>query len=1204
MWRANGHTRAAYAMKPSSFYMNSINMNILSRFIAMSSLLCLGVNAQAQRFYNLSPEDVKIETKLPIFACSIPLSGAFSDSVYTAFIRYPEFIDMSPSDVANFRRLSDSIPMSLPKIRQQVVTSRKQGALEVEFCPVIYREGKYQVLVSFMLGVSSKAQTGNMIRGAMATRGTSKPERYAAHSVLAHGKWAKIRVPATGVYQLTDALIRKAGFSDIKKVKVFGYGGNLQNETLLETDLRNLDDLKEVPTCVVGGRRLFHAKGPVSWSGNEATIRTRNPYSDYGYYFLTEANDAPKHVDAKTFLDSFYPSATDYHSLYEVDGYSWYPGGRNLFDREGISMGRYKQVVLENKSGSKTGKLSVSVTAGVPTRVEIALNGRLIGIQDIMIGEHENGNASTKVYDVQRLLDTDTVTIKTVSGGPARLDYVSMAWSGKVPAPNLQDTFPVPEYVHNITNQDLHAHGAADMVIIIPTSQKLLEQARRLADFHIKHDKMRVRVVPADEIFNEFSSGTPDANAYRRYLKMLYDRAQTEKDMPRHLLLFGDCVWDNRMLTSECKSFSPDDFLLCFESENSFSDLFSYMDDGFFCLLDDGEGANPQRKDKLDVAVGRFPVRTPEEAKVMVDKTIDYVNNTHAGGWQNTLVFMGDDGDNNQHMRDANLAADMVDKLYPGYQIKKVMWDAYHGESSAVGYRYPEVRRILKQQQREGALIMDYCGHGISDLISHEQVLGIKDFEQLKNKHLPLWITASCGIMPFDGVQPNIGESAVLNPQGGSVAFWGAMRTVYQIYNTKINMAYLKHVLNVNNGKPTTIGEAQRLAKNEMIESGDDRTINKLQYALLGDPAISLCLPTHRVIIDSINDVKLADVSANISLKAGEVVKVSGHIDSAPNFNGVVSAIVNDSRELVSCKMNASAEAEEPFEFYDRPTVLFSGSDSVRNGRFRFSFAMPMDINYSDQAGLMNIYAVNNGRNVIAHGCDDHFMVGGTGALVADTVGPKVYCYLNMPEFQNGGQVNVTPYFVAQLSDVSGINTAGNGIGHDLQLVIDGDASKTYNLNEYFKLDFGTYTDGKVTFSIPQLEPGHHSLEFRAWDTRNNLSTVSLDFTVVKALRPNIFSVALSTNPARESTTFIISHDMGGSDIDVTIDVFDMSGRLLWTHHETGAAADGTYTVDWNLTRANGSRLQTGVYLYRARLSNDGSPQVSKAKKLVVIGNK
>ena len=183
-----------------------------------------------------------------------------------------------------------------------------------------------------------------------------------------------------------------------------------------------------------------------------------------------------------------------------------------------------------------------------------------------------------------------------------------------------------------------------------------------------------------------------------------------------------------------------------------------------------------------------------------------------------------------------------------------------------------------------------------------------------------------------------------------------------------------------------------------------------------------------------------------------------------------------------------------------------------------------MDINYSDQAGLMNIYAVNNGRNVIAHGCDDHFMVGGTGALVADTVGPKVYCYLNMPEFQNGGQVNVTPYFVAQLSDVSGINTAGNGIGHDLQLVIDGDASKTYNLNEYFKLDFGTYTDGKVTFSIPQLEPGHHSLEFRAWDTRNNLSTVSLDFMVVKALRPNIFSVALSTNPARGRKRYRCHH--------------------------------------------------------------------------------
>ena len=133
-----------------------------------------------------------------------------------------------------------------------------------------------------------------------------------------------------------------------------------------------------------------------------------------------------------------------------------------------------------------------------------------------------------------------------------------------------------------------------------------------------------MRIVPADELFNEFSSGTPDANAYRRYLKMLYDRAETEEDMPSYLLLFGDCVWDNRLNTSDCAGLNADDLLLCHESENSFSATDCYVDDGFFCLLDDGEGGKPDTTDKLDVAVGRLPVRNAYDAQIVVDKLIAY----------------------------------------------------------------------------------------------------------------------------------------------------------------------------------------------------------------------------------------------------------------------------------------------------------------------------------------------------------------------------------------------------------------------------------------------------------------------------------------------------------------------------------------------------------------------------------------------------
>ena len=208
--------------------------------------------------------------------------------------------------------------------------------------------------------------------------------------------------------------------------------------------------------------------------------------------------------------------------------------------------------------------------------------------------------------------------------------------------------------------------------------------------------------------------------------------------------------------------------------------------------------------------MGRFPVTTMEEAKVMVDKTINYANNQNAGAWQNTLMFMGDDGNSNLHMKDANEVADFVSALYPGYLIKKVMWDAYTRVTSSTGNTYPEVTRIIKQQQAAGALIMDYAGHASETQVSHENVLKITDFKEFRNTNLPLWVTACCDIMPFDGVTSNIGEEAVLNPNGGAVAFYGTTRTVYAMENKYINRAFMRRVLSYVDGKPITLGEAHR----------------------------------------------------------------------------------------------------------------------------------------------------------------------------------------------------------------------------------------------------------------------------------------------------------------------------------------------------------------------------------------------------------
>ena len=167
--------------------------------------------------------------------------------------------------------------------------------------------------------------------------------------------------------------------------------------------------------------------------------------------------------------------------------------------------------------------------------------------------------------------------------------------------------------------------------------------------------------------------------------------------------------------------------------------------------------------------------------------------------------------------------------------------------------------------------------------------------------------------------------------------------------------------------------------------------------------------------------------------------------------------------------------------------------------------------------------------------------------------------------------------------------------------VNDGDMSKTYILNDNFEYDFGSYTSGTTHYAIPELPAGQHKLRFRAWDILNNSSTAELTFNVVKGLEPTLYSVSCTENPASTTTTFIVNHDYTGSNLDVDIDIFDISGRHLWTYSDTGVASTGTYTTDWNLTIDGGERLQTGVYLYRVRISADGSSKVSKAKKLIII---
>lgn len=1274
-------------------------------FIKRCWLLCcfiaLFLPVSAQEFVTLNWQELPSVQTLPVVTRELPLKDDFRSFTYQVEIEFPEYQRLNKSEVAalemrldSLRRFSDEdmsfkegLPVS-PQITSFIKVSAHRGFLSIHFVPVVYREGSYQRLNSFKLSVKSFPKKEGMGEGtttrSTAIFSTKTSLKDCTNSLLSSGRWTKIRVRNTGVFKITNAELKKMGFSRPERVRVFGYGGYLLSQRFSEHPAA---DLPEVPLLRLSDGVLFYARGTVSWkpdTKNSYFVRERNFYSDEGYYFLTDRDDIPE-METEV-LPSLQGTAANRlttfnsYALYEKDAYSWANTGRELYEDYDYVTGNTKNYTLHLPGivAGGTGYLTTIFAArsiGVPTSYAVSVDGVAQGSASLASISSDNQyytKATSAIINTSwRGTNSETAVVTVThtrpSGTSGRLDYIALnytreltlnapyltfrslasinkettfvlsgatastiIWDVTAPA-NISRiegrfadgtyTFTIPagklrefvavtpeatgfetvESVGGIANQNLHSLEATDMIIISPDRTDLMTQAERLAQAHREKDGMSVAVIPAPQIYNEFSSGTPDGTAYRRLMKMLYDRFPKATERPKYLLFFGDCSYDNRMLTSSWKNYRPDNYLLSYQSENSIEETSSYVTDDYFGFLDDEEGDNLTAA-MLDIGIGRFPVRTAAEARAAVDKTIAYMENKHAGPWKHTVCYVSDDGDKNLHISQSEILASYTERNYPSLLVNRIYADAFRREASATGETYPDATKRLLQMFDKGMLVVNYTGHGSTSAWAAENLLTTNDITKMSSPRLPLWITATCDFTRFDDIQTSAGEQAFLNAKGGAIALLTTSRVVYASQNSALNQAFLRHIFSRPEGKRLRLGDIMRLSKCDEALANDK---NKLNFALIGDPALTLAYPDYQVQIDEFAGVNVAEEGAVYpQAKAGSKITVKGHIltpegNPAEDFTGTVHPTVLDSKEQVTTLDN---RGEGAYTYTERSKTLFSGSDSVRRGRFEFTFPVPLDINYSDEEGLLSLYALNADRTNEAGGYFDHFLVGGTAdEISSDTLGPKMTIYLNTPDFQSGGQTNNTPLFVAELEDADGINTVGNGIGHDLSLCIDGSAVLTYNLNDYYTSTAGDYTRGMVHFSVPDLAEGKHTLSFRAWDLLNNSSTKTLDFEVVRGLRPNLVSVICTRSPARESTTFVLSHNRPGSTLAVRMSVYDFSGRELWTHLEKGISEGQTYYIEWDLCSNGGQRLAPGVYLYRASIVSDGSRESTKAQKIIIL---
>ncbi len=760
------------------------------------------------------------------------------------------------------------------------------------------------------------------------------------------------------------------------------------------------------------------------------------------------------------------------------------------------------------------------------------------------------------------------------------------------------DNFMTPEVAGRVPNQNLHGIGQTDMVII--SHRDFITEANRLAEWHSNYDGMNVVVTDAETVYNEFSSGTPDATAYRRFMKMFYDRAEGEGDAPKYLILFGDGCFDNRKITKD-RNGSDDIFrLLTYQSDNSLSETASYTTDDYFALLDDNEGSAIEME-QMDISVGRIPASTADQARSAVDKILSYLNNEKVGEWKNQILFVADDGDGNQHMESADTVANLAQAMYPDITVRKIFLDAYLQEVSASGESYPVAKREFDDYIRFGIAMINYMGHGSYEGWANERILSMEDITGMYNECLPFWVTATCGFSRFDDYVNSGGEALMTNPNGGAMGLLSTSRTVYAGPNENINLQLMRNMLTRDEeGVTIPLGEAVRRAKNALIGDG-----NRMSFIYLGDPAVRLAVPySHKVSIDSINGLPI-DVSRKDTIGALGIVTLSGSMneyggDYDPSFNGYAHVSVYDKESRVTTLCNDAGSS--PFTFRYRSSLLFSGKAEVKEGQFSIQFQMPKDIRYNYGLGKIVVYAVDEDNNYEANGSYSDICVGGEAeGAEYENQGPEISLYLNSPQFQNGGKVNSSPLFVANVSDDSGINTVGSGIGHDIVMIIDDDPKQQYVLNHYFESEIGDYKRGTIRYQLSGLADGKHKLFFRVWDIQNNSSSAEVEFEVDHEYAPELYDVYVYPNPVSTDANFVCVHDRPQTPVTVTVSVYDLAGRMMWTSGRTLITDGSSQTViPWNMQSAGGLTAGDGIYLAKVVFEDANGIKSWRTVKLIV----
>lgn len=760
-----------------------------------------------------------------------------------------------------------------------------------------------------------------------------------------------------------------------------------------------------------------------------------------------------------------------------------------------------------------------------------------------------------------------------------------------------------PSFVEKVENQNLHATNYADLIIIAP--KEFLGAAQNFADYKQSKFGQNVLIVEVSKIYNEFSSGSQDISAIRNFIKMFYDRAADETEIPKGILFFGNASYDYKNRINANTNFVP-----TLQSIQSKYNSNAYVTDDYFALLDDGENIfansfNPSAGLSLmDIAIGRFPINSVEEAEILLDKYKAYHDEKSYGDWKNTITFVADDHDYGpmNHMEDCEIANNQILEEYRNFNLNKIYADAYRSQQTSSGARFPLVNKAISDQIYNGTLYLSYSGHGNPERWADENILSSNDFNRWNNLYkLPFIFTGTCDFSRFDNPSINsAGVRLLKRKEGGAIALLSTTQIVYSGPNTIFSKNVVNQMFEQQaDGSYLSIGEVVRRAKNE----NPNMLSNNLNYVLLGDPTMTLALPNYKVTTTSIKNITTGTEIETDTISAlgkyvleGKITDVNGQL--VPNFNGNVYITIYD--KPVTLQTLPSDRPVTPY-YKVQNNIITKISATVTNGVFSTPFIVPKDILFDFGSGKISYYAHTNNQE--ANGYDTAFTVGGFDPNAAndDNQAPIVKAYIDNDKFKNGSIVGANPTLYATFYDDNGINISGSSLGHDLVAILDGDESAPFVMNGYYQSEINDFKNGHLYFPLYNLPEGKHTVKVRAWDVYNNSGEGEVSFEVINPEKGFIGNIYSYPNPFATTTKIVVQHNQEGKTLDFKVRIFSPSGRMVG-YTEKSILANGNSTeMEWDGKTIDGKPLEPGLYFYNVEIVTSDGKSANANQKLVYL---